>query len=452
MAERQYTVKSGDSLFRIGSELGTVPEGIYLLNHLKSDELSIGQVLRIPAYVEAQTIYENVSVYRWENADSETLGTVDAGTRFEVTNTTEGFFQVRYLRQNGYIRRQDAQLFAYSGADPVVDILGYYTEAESTVFPSSEAVFDENKDVLTSTGLFFWRLDPGNPVLLENAADASPEYIEELVLSGHRNNVLMLAVVHNLLYGSRETSYQTAEIALQDEEHRRALAMSVMELLRQYELDGVNLDIEDLREEDSGNYIAFLDELSRSLHAENKYLAVCVPSKLRDDEDNDFSAPFDYEAIGRIADEVVIMMYNEHGWPGSGPGPVSSSPWMRRVLDYGVSRIPAEKILAAVGLFGFDFNLNTQRVRYLSYTQAQELLERYQAQERYDKATATPMFMYTGENGEAHEVWFDNEESIEDRARVAQEYGIRGLALWRMGLGDPMIWQMLRTQVVVRKG
>lgn len=452
MAPKQYTVQSGDSLFSIGKKLGTVPEGIYLLNHLDSDMLQIGQILKIPAYVEAQTLYDDVPVYRWESVSGETLGTVDAGTRFEVTNTTQQFFEVRYLGRTAYILRQDAQLIAYDGTDPVIEIMGYYTQAEGTTFPSSEEVFRQNTDVLTSVGLFFWRLDASNPTVLENSADAPPELVDDLVKAGHRGNVLMQGVVHNLLYGDLDTAYQTLEIALSDEEHRQALTDSIVQLTDEFRLNGINIDLEDLRREDSEKFVMFLEKLADALHRKGRILTVCVPSKLSDEDENDFSAPFDYEAIGKVADHVIVMMYNEHGWPGSGPGPVSSSPWMRRVLDYAVTRIPAEKIMAAVGLFGFDFNLTTERVRYLSYQQAMELAARYQAVPRFDQATETPTFTYTAENGDEHEVWYDDAQSIQARAQVAEEYGIRGLALWRMGLGDPAVWQMLRTQVVVKKG
>lgn len=452
MAPKQYTVQSGDSLFSIGKKLGTVPEGIYLLNHLDSDMLQIGQILKIPAYVEAQTLYDDVPVYRWESVSGETLGTVDAGTRFEVTNTTQQFFEVRYLGRTAYILRQDAQLIAYDGTDPVIEIMGYYTQAEGTTFPSSEEVFRQNTDVLTSVGLFFWRLDASNPTVLENSADAPPELVDDLVKAGHRGNVLMQGVVHNLLYGDLDTAYQTLEIALSDEEHRQALTDSIVQLTDEFRLNGINIDLEDLRREDSEKFVMFLEKLADALHRKGRILTVCVPSKLSDEDENDFSAPFDYEAIGKVADHVIVMMYNEHGWPGSGPGPVSSSPWMRRVLDYAVTRIPAEKIMAAVGLFGFDFNLTTERVRYLSYQQAMELAARYQAVPRFDQATETPTFTYTAENGDEHEVWYDDAQSIQARAQVAEEYGIRGLALWRMRLGDPAVWQMLRTQVVVKKG
>lgn len=447
MQTKPYVVQKGDSLFRIGRKLGVVPEGIYLLNRLPNDHLQVGQVLRIPAYVEAQTIREDVPVYRFEDAGGETLGRVNAGTRFEVTDTTEQFFRVNYLKKVGYLNRKDAQLLVYDDQAPIISVLGYYTQAEGEMFPSSEETFMENTDVLTQTALFFWRLDPTSPVLIENAANASPEYIEKLVKEGHRSNVRMQGVIHNLMYGDEDTQAQTVEVALANPERRQALVESILDLVRAYHLDGINLDLEDIDPKDQKLLNIFLELLHGELKEEGADLTVCLPPRMEGSEEE-----FDYAAIGDIADAVVIMMYNEHGWPGSGPGPVSSSPWMRTVLEGVLPYIPARKILAAVGLFGFDFNLTKETVQYLSYGQARERMKYYRAQAESDPVAQSQKFTYTDENGDDHEVWYDDGESIVERAKIADEYGIQGLALWRLGLGDPDVWQDLRTQVVVRKG
>ena len=147
MVEKQYTVREGDSLYQIGKKLGTVPEGIYILNHLKSDRLEIGQKLWIPSYVEAQVLSGRIPpVYRWESTEGESLGELDAGCRLEVVGTTQNFLAVRYLRQKGYLRRQDAQLIAYGAQLPVIGVLGYYMEEERGGFPSSEEAFDAGND------------------------------------------------------------------------------------------------------------------------------------------------------------------------------------------------------------------------------------------------------------------------------------------------------------------
>ncbi len=449
MVEKQYTVQEGDSLYRIGRELGTVPEGIYILNHLKSDRLEIGQKLWIPSYVEAQVLYEDTPVYRWESSEGEILGRLDAGCRLEVVGTTQDFLAVRYLREKGYLRRQDAQLIAYGAQMPVIGVLGYYTEEERGGFPSSEEAFEEGSDVLTSCAMFFWRLDPGNPGLLENAADASPEEILKLVHKGHRNNVQMLAVVQNMTYSDPDLAGQTIQLVLADEEHRRALVTSILSLVTEYELDGVNLDLEEIAAENAERYHDFLEELAGALHQAGRQLSVCVPAK--EDEGEEGMEAFNYGLIAETADQLVIMMYNEHGWPGSGSGPVSSTPWMEAVLDYALQQAEPQKIVAAVGLFGFDFNVTTGRVRYISFAQAMQLAKQYHAQPRYDREKQSWMFEYQGMAGEAHEVWYDDERSLEERAYTASRYGIWGLGLWRLGLGDPDLWQMLRTQTVVRK-
>ena len=447
MQTKPYIVQKGDSLFQIGRRLGVVPEGIYLLNRLTSDELQIGQMLRIPSYVEAQTVREDVPVYRWEDTNGEILGHVNAGTRFQVMDTTEQFLHVVYLKQIGYLYRKDAQILVYDDQEPIISILGYYTQAEGELFPSSEKTFIENTDVLTQTALFFWRLDPSSPVLIENSANASPQYIEGLVWEGHRSNVRMQGVIHNLMYKEPGDSAQTVEIALANAERRQALVESILDLVRAYHLDGINLDLEDLYPKDQRLLNIFLELLHGELHEIGADLTVCLPLKMEDEE-----GEFDYASIGDIADTVVIMMYNEHGWPGSGPGPVSSSTWMRRVLEGVLPVIPAKKILAAVGLFGFDFNLTKETVQYLSYMQARERMKYYRAQAEYDSTAQSWKFTYTDENGDQHEVWYDDGTSIVERAKIADEYGIQELALWRLGLGDPQSWQDLRTQVVVRKG
>ena len=259
----------------------------------------------------------------------------------------------------------------------------------------------------------------------------------------------MLAVVQNLTYPEADMAGQTVQLVLVDEGHRRALVTSILSLITEYGMDGVNLDLEEIAAEDEEKYHDFLEELAGALHEAGYSLSVCVPAREADEEEG--TEAFNYRRIAETADHMVIMMYNEHGWPGSGSGPVSSTPWMEAVLDYALQQAEPQKIVAAVGLFGFDFNVTTGRVRYISHAQAMRLAEQHHAQPRYDREKQSWMFEYQGVGGEVHEVWYDDERSIEERAYTASRYGIWGLGLWRLGLGDPDLWQMLRTQTVVRK-
>jgi spore germination protein YaaH len=61
------------------------------------------------------------------------------------------------------------------------------------------------------------------------------------------------------------------------------------------------------------------------------------------------------------------------------------------------------------------------------------------------------MFAYKDEQGVNHEVWFENQASIKAKAELANRLGIRGLALWRLGMEDKGMWDMLENEAVVRK-
>jgi LysM repeat protein len=49
----EYTVKSGDTLTRIGRKFGTTPKALRQLNSLKSDRIMVGQKLKVPAAAAA---------------------------------------------------------------------------------------------------------------------------------------------------------------------------------------------------------------------------------------------------------------------------------------------------------------------------------------------------------------------------------------------------------------
>lgn len=263
----------------------------------------------------------------------------------------------------------------------------------------------------------------------------------------------MLPVVHNLLYkpGGQAAGKEVVKALVATSQMRAAAIQSIINLIEKYNFDGVNIDIEDVYIEDSGRLSAFYTELGNAMGSKGYFLSASVPARVSDQPFNPFSDPFDYRTISAAVDQFIVMLYNEYGWPGSGPGPVVSSGWMRRVLNYTVTTVPKDKILAAISVFGFDFNLTTGENTYASYNAAVELARKYNANIVFDQATLTPMFSYTDEQGNKHEVWFENAQSIVAKTKLGWDLGIAGVALWRLGMEDPATWPAIEREIVVRK-
>jgi len=440
-----YIVKPGDTLYTIANRFNTTVESIIKLNNLTSPMLMIGQRLQIPLYTEVVVNVDSANVRMGPGYEYPVMTKMAKGARLPVFGVLNNWYKVGLFDGGeGWISRDIVNTYVYGGEDPISTILGFYTLEEGPTLPSSYDSFVNNADVLSEIGLFTYRISAENPTEIEKFGDFTDEYIDDIVNIAHRQNISVLPVVHNLLYPG-------VNKMVSSKQNRDALIQNIIELIEKYDFDGVNIDIEDVNLEDSENLSKFYTELGMELDKKGYILSASVPSRVSDEPFNPFSDPFDYGKIGEAVDEFVVMLYNEHGWPGSPPGPAVSIGWMERVLNYTMTKMPKEKIVAAVSVFGFDFNLTTGKNTYVTYQMAMDLAQKYDKEVMFDEETKTPMFSYVDEEGNEHEVWFENEESIKAKIDLAWKLGIKGIALWRLGMEDPEMWNMLREDVVVKK-
>ena len=450
-----YTVQPGDSLYKIARQYNTLVESIMTLNGLQSTAIDVGQRLVIPQYTEAVVSVGRANIRTGPGTGYNIIQSVVSGAKLPVIETSRDWLRVSLHDGNaGWVSRNLTSFRTYDGSKPILDVIGFYTLEEGPALPGSFRSFADNTASLTSVPLFLYRFDQEDPTSIEKFGEFTDNDIEILVSVAHRNNIMILPVVHNLLYesGGQEASRAVVSAMVATPQTRNTAINNIIALIDRFGFDGVNIDIEDVYMEDSDRLSQFYTELGNAMHARGYFLSASVPSRIRDYPPfNPFSDPFDYSAIGTAVDQFIVMLYNEHGWPGSGPGPVVSSGWMNKVIGYTLTKVPAGKVVAAISVFGFDFNLTTGRNTYVTYDMAAELAARYNAEIIFDQDTLTPMFSYTDEQGNPHEVWFENSESIIAKMRLAWQEGISGVALWRLGMEDPAVWQRIRSDIVVRR-
>ncbi|USK59203.1 LysM peptidoglycan-binding domain-containing protein [Peribacillus asahii] len=451
--QTEYVVKSGDSLYEIARRYNTIVESILVLNHLESMNLTVGQRIKIPEYSEVIVNIDGANVRQRPGSNFRVIAQMDRGARLPLIGVQGNWYKVVLFNGNpGWISKTVSTLRAYDGSDPIIQILGYYTLSEGPTLPSSYQSFVTNTKNISQNGLFLFRISKDNPTTIDKFGNFTDEEVRNLVRIGHRHNVKMLATVHNLLYAEGvELAKQVIHELVSSEQNMVAFAENLVRLVERYGLDGVDIDIEDVLEEDRDRLTQLYRVIGRVFDARGYFFSTAVPSKTGPGDPSVFAKPFDYPKLHVPTDQFVIMLYNEHGWPGSGPGPVVSIGRMEKVLRYAITVMPKEKIVAAVSVFGFDFNLQTGRAAYASFDRAMTLARQYNKEIIFDEETKTPMFAYTDEQGVNHEVWFENRASIKAKAELADRLGIRGLALWRLGMEDEGMWDMLENEVVVRK-
>jgi spore germination protein YaaH len=206
--------------------------------------------------------------------------------------------------------------------------------------------------------------------------------------------------------------------------------------------DGIDLDYENLSASDRLAFTSFVNQLAVALHSNGKLLAVNLYAKTS--EPGTWGGPQaqDWWAIGQVVDQVRIMTYEYH-WSTSGAGPIAPVDWVRDVLAFARTTMPAEKIMQGVPLYGYDW-VGQSGVDVV-WEQTIALVTQYGATVRWDAASASPWFEYVAKRTR-HTVWFENASSIDAKLQVNIEQAVGGLSFWRLGGQDPEVWSTLRNR------
>jgi spore germination protein len=232
--------------------------------------------------------------------------------------------------------------------------------------------------------------------------------------------------------------YSTVASVLHSPALARRQVGGIVALVDAHHYAGIDLDYENLQARDRQAFTAFVTGLAAALHAKGKILSVALFAKASDAGYAPRNVAQDYAAIGRAADQVRLMGYDYH-WDTSPPGPVAPIGWIRDVISYAKTQIPASKIILGIPEYGYDWSGGFGTG--ISWLQALQRSRQYHAPPHYDASSQSPWFTYADASQHRHTVWFENAESTQAKLDVAQ--GIGGVYLWLYSEPDPGTWSVL---------
>ncbi len=315
-------------------------------------------------------------------------------------------------------------------------VMGFYTDAEGPV-PGSKESMIKNGKLMDEVAFFWYAFDGTGKVVPSGKVDLS---IKE---TAQKNGSKAYALVHNMnLTGAVGFDANLAHRVLSNPDIRANLVTNLVNLTTKDGWDGISVDVEKAPPGDRNNFSAFVAELGKALKAKDKVLNVSIPAKFVDYPSDLWSGAYDYAAIGKAADQIILMTYDEHGL-GTTHGPIASQGWVDRVITFAVGKIPKEKIVMGLPVYSFDWGSNKPTMPdYLSYAQTVDRAKKHGVEILTDPSAKVPQFTYTA-NGVRHEVFFENIGSLKIKMDYALKHKLHGVAIWRLGMEDPAIWDAL---------
>lgn len=160
-----------------------------------------------------------------------------------------------------------------------------------------------------------------------------------------------------------------------------------------------------------------------------------------------------YALAGNAANLTLLMTY-EWGYAYGPPMAVAPINNVERVISYGVSEIPSQKILMGIPMYGYDWPLpfikgETTAVS-LSPQQAIELALRTGSEISYDNNSQAPYFYYSQDNIQ-HVVWFEDASSVFTRTELITKYNLSGGGFWNINRYFPQCWLVMNNQFKIAK-
>ncbi len=248
-------------------------------------------------------------------------------------------------------------------------------------------------------------------------------------------------------------SNELAHLVLTDFQVQDALVDNILRTLQAKGYRGLDVDFEFVYAQDAAPYAAFLARLRETLAPLGLPVIAALAPKTSANQPGLLYEGHDYAAIGNAVDEVLLMTY-EWGYTYGPPMAVAPLPNVRRVVEYALTEIPAEKLWLGVPNYGYDWPLpfvqGSTRATSISNPYAVSLALRYGVEIQYSDLAQAPFFFYTDETGVRHEVWFEDARSIRAKLALIPTYGLRGAGYWNLMRPFPQNWRILNALYGIR--
>lgn len=233
-----------------------------------------------------------------------------------------------------------------------------------------------------------------------------------------------------------------------------SLSTQIANYIEQYNLDGVNVDIENVTHVQRNQYTEFV-RLLRQKIPKGKEVSVAVAANPNNWQTG-WHGSYDYSALAKYADHLVIMAYDEH-YEGGSAGPVASIKFVENSIKYALTKTTADKIVVSVPLYGRVWSLDNSRIvgKGIKIETVNQIIKNCASTVTYDKNQQAvkaefeikandPKYTVGGDfvlTPGKYVVWYENDESYKAKLNLISKYDLKGAGTWSLGQEDPSIWK-----------
>ena len=222
-------------------------------------------------------------------------------------------------------------------------------------------------------------------------------------------------------------------------EGRQKVIRTLIEEAQNFDLDGINVDIEGLAEPtDVYDFIEFVREICIACRRAGLYISVnnYVPYNYNDH--------YDLEEQASFADYVIIMGYDEHTVGSQEAGSVASIGYVEYGIQEALKDVPAERLINGIPFYtiGWATEGGTVSGRTLDMAEAKVFMKDHDMKKEWN-STAGQNYAEKESGSKLYQIWLEDKKSISTKLDLMKENGLAGVAVWRLGLETNDVWDVI---------
>ena len=385
-------------------------------------------------------VSKNSSVKSSTNFIAKTVDRVDKGSSCVVISEEGKYTKIR--TENGKIGYVKSKIIANTivtrqtiekqkQIEGKVNLVwDYYSQVASA--PNREGTTIDGINVVSPA--FFHLNSKGE--LEENIGNSGEEYIKW----AHNNGYKVWPMVQNAGTGMMDV---TSSI-MRSFEKRQELIESIITYCVEYDLDGINIDFENMKKEDVDLFSRFIIELEPRLKEIGQVLSVDVTAP---DGADTWSLCFDRLVLGDVADYLIFMAYDQYGGTSNVAGTTAGYNWVELNLKKFLEtyEVESDKLILAVPLYARLWKEESDggvTGEAIPMNQIDEEIP-----EDVTKTWDDELKQYYVEyeqNGVKYKIWIEDIESLKAKISLINEYNLGGIASWEKGMELDEVWQVIK--------
>lgn len=390
------------------------------------------------------TLKSNASVKSQGKTFSRILDKAKKGTEVIVIDTTEGKSWVKVRTENGkigYIKTNKLENITtvreeVTKEKQITGKVNMFWDYFSKYYTAPNRSGQVIEGVNVVSPLFFY-FDKNDDKLKENVGEAGKNYIEW----AHSNGYKVWPMVSNTELGIKTTSS-----ILNSYTKRQELIQAIVEKCAQYDIDGINIDFENMYEEDKGKFSRFIIELAPRMQEMGIVLSVDVTAP---DGDPNWSLCYNRNIIGDVADYLVFMAYDQHGSSSTKAGTTAGFNWvetnLKKIIENDV--VDSEKIILGMPFYtrqwtiGSDGSIKGKGVVTMINTKIPNNVEK-----QWDDELKQYYIEYKS-GKDTIKMWIEDGTSIKEKVSLVSKYNLGGTSGWRKDMETSNIWTIIKEEL-----